>query len=462
MDLYAITVIILRFFIDSWTIVLLQQFSSLHSKLYHFAEVYYAEMADTTLLELKQKCSRPHRNTSTSNSAPLVVRRNIRALQKFLPRNFSSRYRNPCWYSSLVISNELSKHFNSIPSVRKPIYTPEKARKIVEYVTRKSAHLPPQRNLFCLPSVYLAGFPKCGTTALYRILVQNPLVAQPYQKEGHFWSTFTRDGAYVDKQIHGLWYLNHFTPAAKHILKSPRSITLDASPSTLWGVAQGTEKDEDLCAVPSMIASLVPETKFIVIMRNPVKRLFSGFWFFCSNHKWTQKQKIVVPMYYLKHGQEIFHNLTARTIHQFHSCIDAGITKFECVRRATAGHNITTDCFPLRLGLGMYYYHIVRWMSVVPRERFLFLRTEDLASDPYPVMQKVWAFLGLGTQTREEMESILLHSNEWNTNAWIKSEPYREKFAMLPKTEELLNTFYRPHNERLAQLLSDSKYLWYK
>ena len=44
-------------------------------------------------------------------------------------------------------------------------------------------------------------------------------------------------------------------------------------------------------------------------------------------------------------------------------------------------------------------------------------------------------------QEVEEVDSILLHNSEWNTNAWIKSEPYREKFAKLPNTEDLLNTF---------------------
>ena len=44
---------------------------------------------------------------------------------------------------------------------------------------------------------------------------------------------------------------------------------------------------------------------------------------------------------------------------------------------------------------GLYYYHIVSWLKIIPHERFLFLRTEDLAHDPSLTMSKVWHFLSL-------------------------------------------------------------------
>ena len=44
--------------------------------------------------------------------------------------------------------------------------------------------------------------------------------------------------------------------------------------------------------------------------------------------------------------------------------------------------------------------------------------------------------------------------------SWIKSKEYRDKFQMLPETEELLSLFYRPYNEQLARLLRDDRFLW--
>lgn len=115
-------------------------------------------------------------------------------------------------------------------------------------------------------------------------------------------------------------------------------------------------------------------------------------------------------------------------------------------------------CFPIRLGIGLYYYHIVRWLRVIPKEQFLFLRTEDLSTNPYSTMEKVWSFLGLSSLSRQYIEAVLSKKHEWNSNDWIRSEEYRDKFSMLPETEAMLREFYRPHNELLAKLLSDSNY----
>ena len=385
----------------------------------------------------------------------------MEALHEFIPHNFSFKYRNPCWYSSLDIPHDLSKHFAALSAVRKPMFNASRADKIIKNVVKNlKRDKKKEKQLYCLPLVYLAAFPRCGTTYLFHYLVKHPMIAKPARKEGHFWSTSLDNGTYIDKQLHVLWYLDHFKPAAKQILTSPNTITIDGSPSTLLRMsAQEIENDTDLCVVPSTIAKLTPNAKFIVVMRDPVKRLFSDFWFFCSHqHKWDQTG---VPKHYVDYGQEVFHNLTAEAIHQFHSCVDAGIFIFNCVQRVT--HRATfggTECFPLRLGLSMYYYHIVRWLAVVPREGFLFIKSEDLFTDLYSTLQKVWSFLGLRNLTRKEFDHITIHKWTLNTNDWIRSEKYRDRFVMLPETEKMLREFYRPHNKLLAQLLSDDRFLW--
>ena len=380
----------------------------------------------------------------------------MKVFQQHLPHNFSPKYRNPCWYSSLQIPHDISRYFSRIKAVHYPMFdSTGRAEQVVKSLSTNSTL---HRQLFCLPSVYIAAFPKCGTTALYNLIVQHPKIAPPITKEGHFWSTFVEKGDYTDKQLHFLWYLHRFKGAARRISSSPQSITIDGSPSTLWKMSHEFENDADFCIVPSLIANLTPSAKFIVIMRNPVERLFSDFWFFCSHQNWVNKYgRVVVPKHYVENGQQFFHNITADAIHQFHSCVDTSVSTFNCVHRATVGKS-GTDCFPLRLGIGMYYYHIIRWLASVSIERFLFLRSEDLTMDPYSTLQKMWRFLNLTVQTRKEVKSML--SREWNSNDWIKSERYRDRFAMLPETEAMLREFYRPHNQLLAQLLSADKYLW--
>ena len=50
------------------------------------------------------------------------------------------------------------------------------------------------------------------------------------------------------------------------------------------------------------------------------------------------------------------------------------------------GYAPTVACNGPRLGLSLYYFHIVKWMSVLPQNQLLFLRTEDLLSNPLRVM----------------------------------------------------------------------------
>ena len=404
-------------------------------------------------VHVKEACS-AYNGSSECTSTCKALRRNIDALKTLLPHKFSHEHRNPCWYSSLHIPPSLSRHFNTIKAVRWPVFDSTiRSEQVVKRTLSTVNNQQHQKRLLCLPYVYLAGFPKCGTTALYHLLVQHPLVAQPLRKEGHFWSTFLQNGTYTDKQLHALWYLHHFMRAANQISESPQSITIDGSPSTLWTVPRGYKRNPDLCMISSVIANVTPTAKFIVVMRNPVKRLFSDYWFFCSHQNWKRNGQVVVPQHYTENGKQIFHNLTTEAIQQFQSCVATGVSILECVHRTTT----TTDCFHLRLGLGMYYFYVICWLATVSHERFLFLRSEDLAVDPYSALRKVWAFLNLTSQSRKEVESL---KKTWNSNDWIKSEKYRDRFAMLPQTEKMLRDFYAPYNKLLAQLLSDDTLLW--
>ena len=343
-------------------------------------------------------CSKQDGTSYNASRFSTTIQENMKALQQFLPKQFSKTFCSPCWFSPYHIPSWVSERFMDLWIVREPIFKKEVASGIIQNVLdSKSQH---SESFFCLPNVHLSGFPKCGTTALYYMLVAHPQVAKAHGKEGHFWTTFAREGSYIDKQILCLWYLTHFKPAAKKIQRSPKSITIDGSPSTLWRYNDNPITKSELCLMPSMISSVAPNTKFIVIMRDPAKRLHSDFWYFCVLHNWKHNGKVIIPKHYVKEGEQIFHNLTVQAIALFQSCIQMGIFKFECVRRATVGYNVS-DCTDLRLGIGLYYYHIVKWLNVVPKKNVLFLRREDLATDPYSVMEQVWRFLGIQTQSKD-------------------------------------------------------------
>ena len=366
----------------------------------------------------------------------------------------------------MTVPKNIFKTLTNISVLKSPVYSDKQAVWLTKNILNTNSGN--KENLYCLPSVYLAGFPKCATTTLYRIITAHPSLAQPLHKESHFWKTFVQNWMkYPHKLVHTLWYLLQYSSASRYIEAHPDALTLDASASTLWtsvpspsivNTTQMHSHDANWCLISRMVSTVTPDAKFIVIMRDPVKRLFSDFWYFCANHNWKNaKGELTVPQKYKEHAPEIFHNYTVQVIREYVTCVKSSTSEFECVGRATGGVGSEKACFPLQVGLGMYYFHIVQWLNVLPMKQFLFLRTEDLGEDLYHSAVMVWKFLGVRPLEKTVLHHLWRRANEMS---WIKTKEYRDKFQMLPETEELLRLFYRPYNERLARLLRDDRFLW--
>lgn len=66
-------------------------------------------------------------------------------------------------------------------------------------------------------------------------------------------------------------------------------------------------------------------------------------------------------------------------------------------------------------GVGMYYYHIIYWLNVFLREKFL----KTLVCSPAVEMKKVWALFGL--YNMRKMEHKLSNSNKWISDSKYNS-----------------------------------------
>ena len=310
------------------------------------------------------------------------------------------------------------------------------------------------KRLYCLPKFYLAGFGKSGTTSLYKYITQHEDIVNPVVKEGNFWRVFTNDihGNPAAKRLQILWYLKRFSDAAEHIEKFPGAVTIDASVSTLLtSDNHSLARDEDICLIPSLVSSVYPQARFIVLMRDPVERLFSHFWFRCGEKKRKND---------LHHAPALFHNRTLAALSDFNQCINDSVSEFECVRLVTTSDKLYDGSsrdpyfYDATLGIGMYYYHIAKWLNVFPMDQFLFLTNEEMSRDVTATMQKVWDFMGLKPIGQAKKTQMSKHHNV----NWIHSGHYEDKVYMLPETAALLREFYKPFNERLAILLKDQKY----
>ena len=212
------------------------------------------------------------------------------------------------------------------------------------------------------------------------------MVAPGLYKEPHWWARQNFRAEFPHNILSVLHYIMHYYPAAKYIQHHPQALTIDASQTTVWDI-----RNYKLYNTPSMIHSVIPQAKYIVLMRNPVSRLFSDFAFLCQ-YVWINgkiSHKYINPNF-KSNGSKLFHQAVLEELQIFEQCMRSKSLEV-CTHNALLALSTPegTTCGRVRLVLSLYHVHVSRWLKVIPMDQFLFLRMEDLAADPYAVLQKV-------------------------------------------------------------------------
>jgi len=193
------------------------------------------------------------------------------------------------------------------------------------------------------PNLFSLGAPKCGTTSLYRYLIQHPDVYFPFNKEPQF---FCVDELYRK----GLsFYLDTFFDGADRY-----SIKGDATPHYLYYEM-----------VAARIAQMTKESppKFLVILRDPVSRAYSHYWNM------------------IKEGVETLSFEEALAAEQ------SRLDKFAPGSLEHLGANY--------VGAGMYARQLEAYLRYFPRDRFHILLQEDLKLGRETILDPIWEFLGV-------------------------------------------------------------------
>ena len=311
----------------------------------------------------------------------------LQALLKFIPRpsQLDKTRAASCWYSNIDLS-PLMKYWKS----RSLTYRLSKwnfqfdSDKYAESVYNQTL-AGKQKKLFCIPNVYFGGPPKCGSTQLYNLLVTHPLLQGPLSKEPNWWAR--RVHYIVEKDVHPykelsvLGYLAQFSTLTKCASKSPSCLGIDASTSLF----SDDISHYGICELPHLFREIIPNAKFIVILRNPTSRLYSEYWY--TLPKQVKNTGLS--------GPKVFHELVEKQIQHFNQCMRKYDNGMVCIKQQVAfdWQNITISNHHIIYGL--YYINIRKWLDVFPKENFIFVRSEDLHDNPRKVIGSIWKFLGL-------------------------------------------------------------------
>ena len=397
--------------------------------------------------------------TNISNKASIF----LRAVRSIVPSKFSAYYRSPCWDADVVITR-------SFEDATLRFLTPEGNQELPKwYVSRMARNMlysvaPRPKTFFCLPHFFIAGFPKSGTTSLDHALRNHPQIAGPLSKEIHWWTRIRYIGepgynsAYARLAV--MNYLLNFRKASDQIGKHTKNLTYDGSQSTLWD-SNFFVHHQDYCAMPAVLSRVLPNAKFIVLMRNPVTRVYSHYLWSCTymfgngNSKWPDGMK--------RNVSEYFHKVVVSSIGFFNQCLQNS-SVFECTNIMRFkdfygfGKSPTNHCGDVgfRLSIGLYYVHISKWLQFYPREQFLFLRMEDISVDPHSLMTKITDFLQVAPLSKESANKLL--AKRANAQTIVLKDSV--SFQMQIRTRKLLEDFYRPYNSLLAKLIGDDRFLW--
>lgn len=206
-----------------------------------------------------------------------------------------------------------------------------------------------------IPNFLIVGAQRCGTTSLFKTLVQHPAVARPFLRKGvHYFDTSYDRGAN--------WYRGHFplrmTSHARR--RGGPVITGESSPYYLFHPL-----------VPQRIASDLPDVRLLVLLRDPVERAYSA-----HAHE-TAKRFESLPF------EEALDAEPAR--------LDGEVERMiadPCYRSEAHQHNAY-------LTRGEYVDQLLALEGAVGRDRILVLDSGDFFTDPEPVFANVLAFLGL-------------------------------------------------------------------
>ena len=174
---------------------------------------------------------------------------------------------------------------------------------------------------------------------------------------------------------------------------------------------------------PKRIKKIIPDVKFIVMLRNPTDRTLSNYKRRIRNRKETRSFEEAIEYeqnHFKKEFQEYQKDENAIALYPFSSY----------------------------LARSRYAEYIENWLRYFPKERFLFINSNDYFKDPLKEYNRILEFLGLA-----------LHHPNIKGKRGISPPGLFDNIPTKPETIEFLRNYFQPWNEKLFNLIG-VKYDW--
>ena len=263
-------------------------------------------------------------------------------------------------------------------------------------------------NFRLLPNFIIIGAGRAGTTSLYRYITQHPNVLPSTTKDSN--NEFA-DLHFFEYKISNSvnWYKSHFPLKFLH-----QSSVSKNKQNFITGEFTATYMYHPL--VPKRIFNLLPKTKLILVLRNPVDKAFSTY-----NQQKNYKQT----------------NL------KFQEIIQSEIERIKFLEVNSQKFHIQSPddlIIPNILRHGIYAKYIENWLKSFPLKQIFIINSDDLENSTQKVLDELFTFLELPSYKIPDISKV-------NTG----------NYHPMPKTtREFLLNFYEPYNKKLYELIGRS------
>lgn len=242
-----------------------------------------------------------------------------------------------------------------------------------------------------LPNFLIIGAAKSGTTALYENLKLHPEVFLSNIKEPNFFVLKNPEYKFNKKTINSSYYKSFVYSLDDYV-----SLFTNAGGFKAVGEASPIYLYEK-CA-PLEIKKVIPNTKLIVILRNPIERAFSNF----SMH---------------------MAGLGLETTNNFFSALDFEEERIE--KEWWWGFHYKKA--------GLYSEQLTRYFNNFDKEHILVLIYDDFKSYPNETYLKITQFLGIASFSNENTKKYYKVSKATKIR-WIERVLRNEKISMIMKS----------------------------
>lgn len=229
-----------------------------------------------------------------------------------------------------------------------------------------------------LPNFMIIGAMRSGTTTLYKILKNHSQIGFSTTKEPHFFDIFKRYSKGIEV------YKKYFN-----------------NTSNFKCVGEATASYLRYVPVIARIKKNLPNVKFIVMLRNPIDRSFSHYFFY---------------------------QMFKRKIKQF-KCVYKSIE--DMIKKTNLNSVVFKD--------SLYNLQLADWFKYFSKYQFLIIQSEEYFKHPKKILKEIFDFLKI------KHEDLDLEVDRINTST--RCRKLREK------TRKQLQEYFEPYNKKLYKLI---------